>query len=112
MGGVTTTDSGRKNWGSSTSFRRRRRREKFLSTFFEIFGKFVNKNAIKIDFWVICVEVSRKFSKKSPILGKKYFSTGPKFQSISPLVPSPPPQKSLCFQSPVHFPFFRRDGGG
>ena len=42
--------SGAENWGISTRFRRRRRREKFLSTFFEIFGKVVNKNAIKSDF--------------------------------------------------------------
>ena len=47
--------------------------EKILSTFFEVFGKFVNKNAIKSDFWgVVCRYIS-KISKKSPILGKKYF---------------------------------------
>merc|ERR1712163_110202 len=72
---------------------RRRRRQKFLSTFFEIFGKFVNKNAIKVIFGVICVEVSRKFSKKSSFLAKKYFSTGRNFESISPQVPSPPSPK-------------------
>ena len=62
-GGGIFPQSSRKNWGISPHFRRRRRREKFLSTFFEIFVKFVNKNAIKSDFWGDCVEVSRKFSK-------------------------------------------------
>merc|ERR1711873_327671 len=70
--------------------RRRRRREKFLSTFFEIFVTFVNKNAIKSDFWVICVEVSRKFSK-NPHFWQKSISTNFEiFESISTEVGSPP----------------------
>ena len=73
--------------------RRRRRREKFLSTFFEIFVKFVNKNAIKSDFWGDCVEVSRKFSKNPRFWQKSISPHGRKFQSISPQVPSPPPKK-------------------
>ena len=41
-------------------------------------------------FRVLCVDTSRKFRKKCQILGKKYFSTGQNFESISPQVPSPP----------------------
>ena len=44
---------------------------------------------------VLCVDTSRKFRKKSQILGKKYFSTGQNFKSISPQVPSPPPKIDL-----------------
>ena len=72
--------------------RRRRRRENFLSTFFEIFVKFVNKNAIKSDFWGDCVEVSRKFSK-NPRFWQKSIST--KFENFEKYfyrggVPPPP----------------------
>ena len=75
--------------------RRRRRREKFLSTFFEIFGKFVNKNAIKSDFWgVVCRYIS-KISKKSSILGKKYFYTRTKISKVFlQRWGHPPPKKS------------------
>ena len=62
--------------------RHRRLRKKFLSTFFEIFGKFVNKNAIKSDFWGdLCRSISKIFEKSS-FLAKKYFSTGPKISKV------------------------------
>ena len=81
-GGVPSIDRGSKNGDISTRFRRQRRREKFLSTFFEIFGKFVNKNAIKSDFWgVVCRYIS-KISKKSLISGKKYFYTRTKISKV------------------------------
>ena len=79
-GGAIFPQSGRKNWGISPRFRRRRRREKFLSTFFEIFGKFVNKNAIKSDFWGDCVEVSRKFSKNPRFWQKSISTLGRNFE--------------------------------
>ena len=41
--------------------------------------KFVNKNAIKSDFWGDCVEVSRKFSK-NPRFWQKSIST--KFENF------------------------------
>merc|ERR1712175_52012 len=77
--------------------RRRRRREKFLSTFFEIFGKFVNKNEIKSDFWGVVCRYILKISKKSPILGKKYFSTGPKISKVFlHRCPHPPHISDIC----------------
>ena len=79
-GRVIFPQSGRKNWGISPHFRRRRRREKFLSTFFEIFVKFVNKNAIKSDFWGDCVEVSRKFSKNPRFWQKSISTLGRNFE--------------------------------
>ena len=48
--------------------------EKFLSTFLDIFGKFVNKNAVKSGFGVVLVEVSQK-SRKMLIFWKKSFLT-------------------------------------
>ena len=72
--------------------RRRRRREKFLSTFFEIFVKFVNKNAIKSDFWGDCVEVSRKFSKNPRFWQKSISTLGRNFEKYfyrGALTPSP-----------------------
>ena len=48
--------------------------EKILSTFLDIFGKFVNKNAGKSDLWVALVEVSQK-SRKMLIFWKKSFLT-------------------------------------
>ena len=63
--------------------RRRRRREKFLSTFFEIFGKFVNKNAIKSDFWGdLCRSISKIFEKSS-FLAKKFIY---KFRNFRKLI--------------------------
>ena len=48
-------------------------------TFFEFFGKFVNKNAIKSDFWgVVCRYIS-KISKKIPDFGQKVFLHRAKF---------------------------------
>ena len=65
-GGVIFPQSGRKNWGISPHFRQRR-------TSFEILGKFVNKNAIKSDFWGdLCRSISKIFEKSS-FLAKKYF---------------------------------------
>ena len=49
-----------------------------MRTFFEIFGKFVNKNAIKSDFWSAVGRYISKISKKSPFLGKKYIYQLPK----------------------------------
>ena len=75
---------------------RRRCREKFLSTFFEIFGKFVNKNAIKSDFWgVVCRYIS-KISKKSLILGKKYFYTRTKISKVLLQRWGHPTPKNIC----------------
>ena len=57
----------------STRFQRLTRREKFLSTFFEIFVKFDNKNSIKFDFWGdLCRSISKIFEKSS-FLAKKHF---------------------------------------
>ena len=98
-GVVPSTDRGSKNGDISTHFRRRRRRrEKFLSTFFEIFGKFVNKNAIKNDFWgVVCRYIS-KISKKSSILEKKYFYTRTKiWKVLLQRWGHPPPKKYLWY---------------
>ena len=85
--------------------RRRSLREKFLSTFFEIwkslstffeiFGKFVNKNAIKSDFWgVVCRYIS-KISKKIPDFGQKVFLHRAKFwKYFSTGGVDPPPNPS------------------
>ena len=40
-----------------------------FSTFFEIFGKFVDKNEIKSDFWGGIGRYVTKISKKYPFLG-------------------------------------------
>merc|ERR1712240_470000 len=92
---------GPKNLGSSTRFRRRRRREKFLSTFFEIFVKFVNKNAIKVIFGVICVEVSRKFSKNPHFWQKSISTHARKFRKYfytGALTPTP---KNISEKHPI-----------
>ena len=88
FGGVTpqrgdiSTDQGRINWGISTRFRRRRGREKVLSTFFEIFGKVVNKYAIQSDFWgYLCKSISTIFDKSS-FLAKKVFLQISKFSKV------------------------------
>ena len=107
-GGSIFPQSGRKNWGISPHFRRRRRREKFLSTFFEIFGKFVNKNAIKSDFWgVVCRYIS-KISKKIPDFGQKVFLHRAKFRkyfSTGALTPLPKNSSDIypCFSVLLRF---------
>ena len=91
-----------KNWkrGGGGS-RRGRRREKFLSTFleiwkilitiFEIFGKFVNKNAIKSDFWGIAGRYISKISKKIPVFGRKIHpATSKNFEIHLPKCRPPP----------------------
>ena len=50
----------------------------FLSTFFKIIGKFVNKNAIKSDFRGVVGRYISKISKKSRCLGKQYIYKLPK----------------------------------
>ena len=42
--------------------------------------KFVNKNAIKSDFWGDCVEVSRKFSKNPRFWQKSISTLGRNFE--------------------------------
>ena len=66
--------------------RRRRRREKFLSTFFEIFGKFVNKNAIKSDFWGVVGRYISKISKKISQNDEKVVRLGISFGCQSDLI--------------------------
>ena len=51
--------------------RRQRHHDKFLSAFYEIFGKFVNKNAIKSDFWGVAGRYISKISKKNPFFGEQ-----------------------------------------
>ena len=98
QGGVPSTDRGSKNGDISTHFRRRRRREKFLSTFFEIFGKFVNKNAIKSDFWgVVCRYIS-KISKKIPDFGQKVFLHRAKFRKYFSTGALTPPNLSGIYR--------------
>ena len=82
---------GVKNWGISTRFRHRRRREKFLSTFFEIFGKFVNKNAIKSDFRCVVGRYISKISKNRRFWGKNTSTNFQEFWDTSTKVPTPTP---------------------
>jgi len=56
--------------------RRRRRSEKFLSTFLDIFGKFVNKNAVKSGFWGGLGRSISKISKNAHFLEKIIFNYG------------------------------------
>ena len=97
-------------WGTYPSrgdFHLARRREKFLSTFFEIwkcfrtffefFGKFVNKNAIKRDFWGFVGRYISKISKKSPFLGKNTSTNFQNFLDTSTKVPTTPPQIPLSW---------------
>merc|ERR1711873_128078 len=78
--------------------RRRRRREKFLSTFFEIFVKFVNKNAIKSDFWGDLCRRTSKIFEKSSFLAKKYFYKLRNFRKYFYRGGvTPPPKISLCY---------------
>ena len=63
-----------------------RRREKFLSTFLEIFGKFVDKNAIKSDFWGGHGRNISKISKKYPVWEKNK-------EILLPKCRDPPPQQ-------------------
>ena len=61
--GVPIYQGGGAKNGRKGFLRRRRRREKFLSTFFEIFGKFVNRDAIKSDFWGVVGRYVSKISR-------------------------------------------------
>ena len=80
-GGSIYQGGGAKNWKKGF-FRGAKGAVKFLSTFseilkifstfFEIFGKFVNKNAIKRDLGDVVGRYISKISKKSPFFGKKY----------------------------------------
>ena len=73
----------------------------FLSTFFEIFVKFVNKNAIKSDFWGDCVEVSRKFSKNPRFWQKSISTLGRNFEKYFYRgALTPPPNNSLIANWP------------
>ena len=72
--------------------RRRRRREKSLSTSFEIFGKFVNKIAKKWDFGMVLVEISRKFRKKCPFFRRFRDISTKSPQNTSTKVPGPLPK--------------------
>ena len=63
---------------------------KILSTFFESFGKFVNKNAIKKDFWGIVGRYISNISKNSPFWGENTSTNFNKFWDTSTKVPIPP----------------------
>ena len=67
-GGVIPPGGGKKLEKRGFSWRRRRR-ENFLSAFWEIFGQFVNKNAIKSDFWGDLGRYFSKIFKQYQILG-------------------------------------------
>ena len=66
--------------------------QKILSTFFEIFVIFVNKNAIKIDFRG---DLCRSISKKSHFWQKSISTKDENFECISTEVPFPPLNNSL-----------------
>ena len=103
---------GRKNWGISTSFRRRRRHENFLSTFLYILEKFLNKKAIKSGFWgELCRNITKIFAK---ILfwKKKYFYARTKIRKhfyTGNLTPFPKnlSDKQLSFLESVKQPSFK-----
>ena len=75
-----------------------------------IFGKFVNKNAVKSVFKVVLVEVSQK-SRKMLIFWKKIFLTTAKIWDTSTKVQSPPtqisPRKGSKFRSHIMDPSWK-----
>ena len=109
--GFPSTHQGRKNWGiifgdENVFFAAPKAPRKIFEHFFEIFGKFVNKNAIKSDFWgVVCRYIS-KISKKSSILGKKYFYTRRKISKVFlQRWGHPPPKKIPLIQIRIEILF-------
>lgn len=92
-GGFLLLGEGQKK-GKKGILRRRRRREKILNSFLEIFGKFVNIDDVKSDVGVVLVEISRKF-QKMPILGEKLLlPTAKNFESLLQRHRDSPPKKS------------------
>ena len=91
-GGIAST-RGQKSWKREEGSRRRRRREKFLGTFLEIFGKVVNKDAIESDFWGSVGRYNSKISKNTHFWEKNTSTIGQKFWDISTKVPGPPRPK-------------------
>ena len=84
---------GPKKLGCFYTFSAPKAPRKFLNTFFEIFVKFVNKNAIKSDFWGdLCRSISKIFEKSSFLAKKKYFYKFQNFRKYfyrSGVTPSP-----------------------
>ena len=66
---------------------------KFLSTFFEIFGKLLYRNAIESDFLVLLVDTSQNFGKNTPFWGKNTSTNFQKFWYTSTKVSTTPSQK-------------------
>ena len=75
----------RKNIGKR-GFRGAEGATKKLEQFLEIFGKFINENAIKVIFGVALVEISRKFPK-IPIFGRKLLLHIVLIRSFAPAAP-------------------------
>ena len=69
---------------------------KVWALFSIFFGKFVNKNAIKSDFWGVVGWYISKISKKSPFLGKKYIFQLPKILRSIYQSADHPPSKYPC----------------
>ena len=63
---------------------------KFFEHFFVNLGKFLNEKAIKVDFGMICVEVSEKFQKMA-IFRKNTSTQGLKFRKYFITGAPPPP---------------------
>ena len=57
--------------------------------FLEIFRKFVNRDARKIGFWVVLVDISRNFRKNAKFWEKNTSTNGQKFGDTSTKVPPP-----------------------
>ena len=85
--------------------RRRRRCEKFwalflkfenFKLFFESFGKFVNKNAIKSDLWGVVGRYISKISKNPRFGGKIHLPTSKNFEMhLLKCRPAPPPTQKI-----------------
>ena len=79
--------------------------EKILSTFLDIFGKFVNKNAVKSGFGVVLVEVSQKSRKMLIFLEKIIFNYGKNLRYFYQGAKSPHPnisQERFKLSIPLH----------
>ena len=73
---------------------------KIFQPFLEIFGKFVNKNAIKSVFWGGHGRNISKISKNSHVLRKDTSTDGQKFWDTATKVPRPQPPKTSLVTGP------------
>ena len=79
--------------------------ENFLNTFLDIFGKFVNKNAVKSGFWDGLGRSISKISKNAHFLEKIIFNYGKNLKHFYQGAKSPHPnisQERFKISIPLH----------